>query len=551
MYTVEAAPPLRPTSWLLANDRLRRAEIIDPSLGSFRSSRSFPLSYNNRPSLRTWRAAVTRSSILPQTLSKSGTCAQTAQMIEGILKILVAIANYGTKNDQYLAELLAEYRSMSHQVKIVVLSNVFKKLDSGVELLVGVPNKDPWSLPFTHKQLFADRLEDYDLFIYSEDDTLITENNIRAFLRVNETLNQNEVPGFLRFERGSDGTVNYPEIHGHFHWDTQSVRVRDSYTLAGLTNEHSACYVLTREQLRSAIDSRGFLNRPHQGKYDLLCTAATDPYTQCGLQKLICISHLEDFLIHHLPNKYVVSKFGVEERELRRQVEALLRIGRNGKRPTSLFQTESKFPGGRYSKNYYEPVRPEVVSVIPSTARNVLSIGCGWGATEGWLAEKGLRVVAIPLDPVIPGGAEAKGVEIVKADMATARAKLAGERFDCLLLLNVLHLVPDPVSVLSSFGELLSAGASAIVSVPNLSQLPVIWRRIRGDERYRDLGNYGATGVHVTSQKTVRGWLQRAGMRLEKTTYVLPHRAQRGRRLRFGVGDSVLASEIVGVGIRT
>ncbi len=467
------------------------------------------------------------------------------------MKILVAIANYGTKNDRYLAELLAEYRSMSHQVETVVLSNVFKKLDTAVELLVGLPSKDPWSLPFGHKQLFADRLEDYDLFIYSEDDTLITENNIRAFLRVNEILNQNEVPGFLRFEQGSDGTVNYPEVHGRFHWDTHSVRVRDSYTLASLTNEHSACYMLTREQLRSAIESRGFLTGPHQGKYDLLCTAATDPYTQCGFQKLICISHLEDFLVHHLPNKYVGSWLGVEERELRRQVEALLRIGRNGKRPTSLFQTESKLPGGRYSKNYYEPVRPEVISAIPSTARNVLSIGCGWGATEGWLAEKGLRVVAIPLDPVIPGGAEAKGVEILKDDLSTARAKLAGEKFDCLLLLNVLHLIPDPASVLSSFAELLPAGSSAIVSVPNLSQLPVIWGKLRGDQRYRDLGDYGATGVHSTSKRAVRKWLQRAEMKLEKMTYVLPARVQHCHRFTRGIGDSVLASELIAVGTRT
>ena len=36
----------------------------------------------------------------------------------------------------------------------------------------------------------------------------------------------------------------------------------------------------------------------------MLETAATDPYTSCGLRKMICISHLEQFLIHHMSNRY-------------------------------------------------------------------------------------------------------------------------------------------------------------------------------------------------------------------------------------------------------
>lgn len=467
---------------------------------------------------------------------------------KSLMKILVAIANYGVKNDQYLSELLAAYTGMSHQVDVVVLSNVPKDLGPGVEVLVGLPAKDPWSLPFVHKRLFAERRNDYDLFIYSEDDMLITEKNISAFLRVNDKMLGNEIPGFLRFERDGLGRVNYPEVHGHFHWDPETVQSRGEYTLALFTNEHSACYVLTRDQLRAAIDSDGFLREPYQGKYDLLCTAATDPYTKCGFRKLICISHLEDFLVHHLPNKYIGSGLGVEEHEFRRQVETLLRIGRNGQRPASLFPTESKLPGARYSKNYYEPINPAILATIPSSARRVLSIGCGWGATEGALADKGLRVTAVPLDPVIPGGAEAKGVELLQGCLSAAAERLASERFDCLLLLNVLHLVPDPVSVLSTFSGLLRAGSSAVVSMPNMLQAPVLWGKIRGDVRYGNVGDYEATGVHFTSEKTVRGWFRRAGMRPEKTAHVLPRRAKLVSRLTLGIADSVLASEIIGVG---
>jgi len=108
-------------------------------------------------------------------------------------RVLVAIANYGEGNRRYLDQLLAEYRAMPFPVDVVVLSNIPKDLGDDVEVKVGLPGKDPWSLPFGHKQLFADRIEQYDAFIYSEDDILVTENNIRAFLEVTPKLEDDEI----------------------------------------------------------------------------------------------------------------------------------------------------------------------------------------------------------------------------------------------------------------------------------------------------------------------------------------------------------------------
>ena len=119
---------------------------------------------------------------------------------ESIMKILVAIASYGTNNDQYLQQLIDEYSSMPYLVDIVVVSNIPKALGKEVEVVVGLPSKNPWSLPFAHKRIFIARQNHYDLFIYSEDDTLITQQNIEAFLQVTALLNSNEIAGFLRSE---------------------------------------------------------------------------------------------------------------------------------------------------------------------------------------------------------------------------------------------------------------------------------------------------------------------------------------------------------------
>lgn len=94
-------------------------------------------------------------------------------------RVLAAIAGHGTRNDHYLLQLVHEYHSMSHDVDIVVLSNIPKHVAARVEVfVVDLRGKNPWSLPFPHKRIFADRLNDYNLFIYSEDDTLIREKNL-------------------------------------------------------------------------------------------------------------------------------------------------------------------------------------------------------------------------------------------------------------------------------------------------------------------------------------------------------------------------------------
>ena len=91
------------------------------------------------------------------------------------LRVLVAICSYGEKNLQFLKQIIQTYQRMPMAVDIVVLSEAPKDLGLNVKVVVGLPSKDPWSLPFGHKGIFAENVERYDLFIYSEDDIQISE----------------------------------------------------------------------------------------------------------------------------------------------------------------------------------------------------------------------------------------------------------------------------------------------------------------------------------------------------------------------------------------
>lgn len=453
-------------------------------------------------------------------------------------------------NYPYLTRIIKEYQSMTFGTDIVVFSDSPKDLGPRVKIIVGVPYKNPYAFPFVHKQLFADHQNEYDLFIYSEDDVLIQERNIEAFLEATAVLPENEIAGFLNTELAPDGNLYFCNVSSHFHWDPNSVHSRGQYVTAYFTNEHSASFMLTQGHLRRAIDSGGFLVGPHEGKYELRESAATDPYTQCGFKKVICVSHLDLFLIRHLPTiKYANRPFAARG-EVERQIQVLLQGSKNGQRRSLLFEPETKVLHAQWSKDYYELCRPELTSLIPNCARTVLSIGCGWGAPERWLIERGAQVIAVPMDPIIGACARTRGIEIIDSDLPTAIESLSHARFDCILMPNVLHLVPEPVDTLSSVVKLLAPRGVIIASVPNFFFLPILKRRLRGDYALRDLGNYEKTGFHLTTHRVMRKWFHQSHLELVKVANVVPNRAQWAYRFSLKTAAGLLAEEFFAVGCR-
>jgi 2-polyprenyl-3-methyl-5-hydroxy-6-metoxy-1,4-benzoquinol methylase len=490
---------------------------------------------------------------MEEVILNSSLLAESVQKWSGrsTLRILVAIASYGDKNDEYLGRVLDEYRSMPYSIRIVVLSNVAKELGPDIEVRVGLPNKNPWSLPFGHKQLFAENVDEYDLFIYAEDDILISQSNVDAFLKLSGSLPENRIPGFFHAETDERGNLYFDPIHSHFHWDATSVETFGEHTFAFYTNEHSACFLLTRDQLRRAISSGGFLVPPHEGRYDMLCAAATDPYTQCGFKKIICISDLERFTVLHLPNNKYAARPYRAIRSLQSQIASLRELERNGLPRTPLFNPETKVLHAKWSKDYYEPVRKDVLSCIPAEARTVLSIGCGWGATERELVERGVRVLGLPIDAMIAPLAQENGIELVYGNFETARRKLDGQQFDSILLINVLHLLPDPAGVLSSFVELLKVGGTIVIATPNFPKLMTKCREHLGHRHFEGLQSYENSGIHLINRRLVSDWLRRCRVVLRRVNDSFPKKARWVRFVGIASVRALFASEFVMVGYKS
>ena len=464
------------------------------------------------------------------------------------MKILVAIANFGIKNIKYLERLLIEYRSINkYQIEIVVLSNIEKDLGPDVEVLVGLPAKNPWSLPFGHKKLFADRMENYDLFIYSEDDTLITERSIDAFIEVTRILPKEFIAGFIRYEISESGNRYYSTIHAHYHWDPNSILQIGGYIFAHYTNDHSACFILTQGQLKRAIHSGGFLLPPRIGRYDMLVTAATDPYTQCGMKKLICISRLDEFCLHHLPNVYC-GKIGLDAGTADREIEKLKAISGTDTDRAPLFETSTLLEDASWDKRYYEPARRDILSLIPTGVKRVLSVGCGCGSTESEMIKQGMEVAGIPLDCVIQVSAESKGIRILPPNFTAAIEALRGERFHCILFSDLLQHLPDPISLFGDFMNLLEENGCMIVSVPNFNHHSVVRKRMDGKLQFpKGTGKkaYEKYKLHFTTRRMLRSWLERCGLEVIRYSHHFEPQLIRWKRIAFGIPSGILSRNIV------
>ncbi len=435
--------------------------------------------------------------------------------------MLVGIASYGANNLRFLKRVIRAYQRMAIHVDIVVFSEAPKELGDQIEVRVGLPSANPWSLPFAHKQLFAERSEDYDLFLYSEDDVEPNEEGIGAFLRVTEALKSDEIAGFWLYELSPSGAMWIPGMHGPFHWRPESVQLRGSYTIAEFTNEHAAFYVLTRDQLKRAISSGGYLQGPRVGRYDMLCTASTDPYTSCGFRKVLCTSELESFLLHHLPDRYV-GVWGLPWDRVREQLNTLSEIA-TGRHPSvTLCQVDTRMPIAQWAKDFYAKPPEHVLPLVPKDVGTLLSIGCGSGAAELALIESGIKVTALPLNSVIGASVARLGIEVVYATLFEGPTKLKGRAFDCIFLTDLLHLFQNPQILIQSYAALLRPGGCFVLGGPNFEFVSLFVGRTLGLGENVRLRSFEASGVNTFGVKQLKEWLRLAGMETEYLAWHTP-----------------------------
>ena len=239
------------------------------------------------------------------------------------LKAFVTIAHFGVANRAHLLNVLKNWDAIPFgRLDILLLcTDPFESPPfSRIHLeTCYYPKTIGKNLPAEHRAFVLEKINNYDLFGYSEDDIRISETNVQAFLHFSSLLPLPFVPGFLRFEQDSNGEPVFIDTWingGHL------PVIRKRLTIAGTTclkmaNEHQGCYLLTRDQLTFLVKSQKFpflTVRPIPGQsgffflnggYGMLEAAATSIFAPNGLSRVIIIGeNIMAFAVEHLSGRY-------------------------------------------------------------------------------------------------------------------------------------------------------------------------------------------------------------------------------------------------------
>ena len=234
------------------------------------------------------------------------------------MKILVCITDFGISQRQYLADQLSYFNSMKNlgwQVDIFIFHTDAMGIlkNSGADNIYFFQRDKNLGdlLTWEHRKEMIENRYNYDLYIYTENDLAITDKHISSFMQTNMNLPEPYVAGFIHFEYGEHSEKMLMPLNKKFPcFEEQPAITIDGKDYLCLANKHQASYIITRRQLNYMIDKGTYRTDPHfhqfdQQYYHFKETAASSPYTEGGLIKLIDLENIDDFMIHHMPNHYV------------------------------------------------------------------------------------------------------------------------------------------------------------------------------------------------------------------------------------------------------
>ncbi|MDR7208959.1 hypothetical protein [Flavobacterium piscis] len=267
-------------------------------------------------------------------------------------KVLAVLVNYGSEQLQYLEQVVNELKSFKKfEVTVIVNSNIDLDI-KGIDKVNLFTLDNYQLLPLTCRETIWENKDQFDLFVYGENDHLFLESHIDRHIKYSAILPKNRIPGLVQYEE-ENNQIYYPGYHSGFEWDFDTVEIYGNKRFAFFNNLHQATFILTKEQLLKVSQKVKFTELVNEDdpklilfikrgikkifKIDLFriklysekCKVNTDVFLYGGMKKMICISEFEDNLIHHLPNLYIQGskgrkKFSADSMRMKEAINKLM-----------------------------------------------------------------------------------------------------------------------------------------------------------------------------------------------------------------------------------
>jgi len=245
-------------------------------------------------------------------------------------KLAIAVCcHFNESRIIYLDRITKEFASLGSEVLATIITNTsdtkeLQKLNSvisgkGFEYQIFTPDTlgHPLLLPWAHFPIFKDLLKDgsFTHFMYLEDDTLITHENISYWLEGRELLRPyGFIPSFLRVEKKVNDDQWYSSDcpHPFYTYSLPRIKVQENLGFINFPELYQGMYLLDRELIQEYFSGPSY--SPNFGVWGIQekaaqgLTFANVPkgYTTRNLvpYKLDNFQVDERCFIHHVPNNY-------------------------------------------------------------------------------------------------------------------------------------------------------------------------------------------------------------------------------------------------------
>lgn len=186
---------------------------------------------------------------------------------------------------------------------------------------------------------------------------------------------------------------------------------------------------------------------------------------------------------------------------------------------------------------YYSNARPELVALVPPSAKTLLDVGCGTGAFGHAVLMRNSSLVVWGVEPVEEAAKHAAQVysRVLVGAFPGACEGTNPPLFDCIAFNDVLEHMVDPWAALTYGAQMLSPSGTVLVSLPNVASLVVLKNVLRGRWDYGEWGVLDRTHLRFFSPATGAEMIEDAGLEVVSMTpsFTLP--ARRVTRAAFGL----------------
>lgn len=230
---------------------------------------------------------------------------------------MICICNYGIVQLEYFKKQLNEFSNIkNYNIELFVQSTV-----DNSELYKNCPltihetlySDIKFDLSRKHREIIVDNKDKFDYFIYTENDILLTQDNVDYLIEYSKKFSDTYyVPVLLRYEKLDDITylIDSDPCHswcfpGHEGKTINKYVDHNGEMVYVPTNPHQACFFLSKKNIELLLEKNlfsGSVDRIHPA-WGVLETMASNVYMMNVLEKFIPIDSFEKCLIRHISNR--------------------------------------------------------------------------------------------------------------------------------------------------------------------------------------------------------------------------------------------------------